>query len=341
MDRLIHRCLRVGQKLLVFLIEDVGLYQYLAVFCFVVLFLGWAYAALSPSGNGIGQNSTALNDVTFLNGVYFSVTTISSLGYGDLHPFGLSKAIACCEVLFGLALMGIVIAKVTSRRLSYHVQRLFASDAQKRLEEFANLFDRSEHELSEAMTELGRAYQTTPGEPDKPPEQRAQALSGFALSLAMLHSNAAALSDYMSSETQQSDYFGIVPVDAVVRLGNSIDKGMFVLGQLIISLSAEARTEVLGVQNRQRISDTLDSQRSVCGFVQSHAKNQDLSRCFRRVLETCNSVLDRYFAMPAELAASEQPDQVLEGADEPQEPSRPLAGEEQDLDSEPPTSDPD
>ena len=324
-----------------FLIEDVGLYTYLVVFSLVVLILGWAYSALTPSGNGLGQNSIALKEVTFLNGVYFSVTTISSLGYGDMHPMGVSKAIACCEVLFGLALMGIVIAKITSRRLSYHVQRLFAADAQRRLEEFANRFEQSQHELSEAMEELGKAYQTTPGEPDKRHEQRTLALSGFGSSLTTLHYNAAAFSDYLSGETQQSDYFGIVPVDAVARLGDSIDEGLLVLGQLIISLSPKARTEVLGVKNRQRISDILGSTRSVCGFVQDHAKDEDLVRCFRRVLETCNAVLERYFAMPRELAVSEQPDQVLAGADEPQEPSHPPAGEEEDLDSERPASGPD
>ena len=112
--------------------------------------------------HGIGQNLKPLSDITFSTGIYFSIVTISSLGYGDMHPMGFSKALICVEVLMGLAVIGIMIAKVTSRRLSYHVSRLFSFDAQKRLEDFAAQFDIVRVDLDAIMPKLAAVYRDVP-----------------------------------------------------------------------------------------------------------------------------------------------------------------------------------
>ena len=112
------------------------------------------YYLLTQCDHGIGQDDTALNNATFLTGIYFSIVTISSLGYGDMHPMGISKILACIEVLFGLVMIGVMIAKVTSQRLSYRVERLFRSEAQKRLENFAEEFNKSQQNFAEIMTEF-------------------------------------------------------------------------------------------------------------------------------------------------------------------------------------------
>ncbi len=75
---------------------------------------------------------------------------------------GISKALVCVEVLMGLGLVGIMIAKVTSQRLSYHVSCLFSSDAQKRLDEIAVDFEKSRSDLAGIMSRLSRAYPNTP-----------------------------------------------------------------------------------------------------------------------------------------------------------------------------------
>lgn len=127
----------LSQRILVFLVEDVSLLVYSLIFVVIVIGFGIVYTCLTPIGHGIGQNLTPLSETTLRGGIYFSVVTVSSLGYGDMHPVGISKALAGLEVLLGLAVIGIMIAKVTSQRLSYHVSRLFSSDAQKRLENIA------------------------------------------------------------------------------------------------------------------------------------------------------------------------------------------------------------
>ena len=92
-----------AQKVLNYLIEDVRLRTYLIVFLAVVLACGWLYSCLTEHGHGV--NTPGLG---FLEGVFFSIVTVTSLGYGDIYPVGFSRVIAGFEVLFGLALMGII-----------------------------------------------------------------------------------------------------------------------------------------------------------------------------------------------------------------------------------------
>src|SRR6185503_7883128 len=122
---------RRSQRIAVFLIEDVPVYAYAIAFVTAVCIATIAYYMLIPFGHGIA-GSTPNEKLSIWDALYFSLVTVSSLGYGDIHPVGASKAIACVEVLFGLFMMGIIIAKATSFRLAYDVQRLFSSSIHER-----------------------------------------------------------------------------------------------------------------------------------------------------------------------------------------------------------------
>jgi hypothetical protein len=252
------------------------------------------------------------------------VITVSSLGYGDLSPIGISKLLACCEVLFGLAFMGIAIAKVTSRRLSYHVQRVFSSDAQNRLKDFALKFQTSEQDIREAIKKWRKFYQGTPDQQTISPKDATIAASDFATSLVGLRDSSKALADYFSHEIEQGHYFGIVPANVIRDVGDSISGGLFILGQLIISLSPDSRIELLVVQNRQCISRVVDSQKTVCRIMKENATDPEIIQCFDEIRNICDKVFERYFAVPTEALETAQPDQSLQDADDPLEPvSRP------------------
>ena len=288
---------------------------YVVIFVMAIIVFGVAYTLLTPIDHGIGQNLTPLSDITFLEGIYFSIVTFSSLGYGDMHPMGASKVLACVEVLMGLALIGVLIAKVTSQRLSYHVSRLFSSDAQKRLEEIAARFDTSRDELKKIMPKLARTYQSTPR--SRPSGDRGSLISNFREVISDLQSRCVELRDYFSDETAQGNYFRIAPVNAVVRVGDAVDEAFWILGQLIASLSPQSSTEILDRRNRQRISEAMDSQKQVCNMVCQHAAHLDIQAVFQRIKETCEGVPESYFAVPA-VPEELQPDQILRGTDEPQ-----------------------
>lgn len=52
----------------------------------------------------------------FLSAVYFSAVTATSVGYGDIVPTGIGRAIAVAEGMAGLILFGCVVSKFVSRR---------------------------------------------------------------------------------------------------------------------------------------------------------------------------------------------------------------------------------
>jgi len=74
----------------------------------VILVFSAIYFLLSFSGNsgikiapqeGLVETSNALS--LLANSLYFSVITITTLGYGDIHPIGIAKLFAALEAIIG------------------------------------------------------------------------------------------------------------------------------------------------------------------------------------------------------------------------------------------------
>lgn len=90
---------------------------------FVILFFSLLYffAGINYSGNIISfssSNSVIDNFQVFLNSLYFSVVTFTTLGYGDITPVGVTKFFVSIEALLGgfiLALFVVVFVKKMTR----------------------------------------------------------------------------------------------------------------------------------------------------------------------------------------------------------------------------------
>jgi len=214
--------------------------------------------------------------------------------------------------------MGILVAKLTSRRLSHHVQRLFNSDAQKRLDEFAVQFETLEKDIRATMEALGKVYQVTPSTDGPEKRDESKALSRFRQSTEDLHAKSGRLADYLDHEVKQGGYFSIAPVDGVRRVVESVSRGLFLLGQLIISLSPEAKTKTLDLENRVRISEAVKNNYKICDIIDKSATDINVKLYSDQVRHTCASVLDAYFGMPRQTPPPVQPDQTIEGINEPQ-----------------------
>ena len=294
---------------------DISMARYIGGFVLVVILFGIAYTLLTPCGHGIGQTLDPPSDITFLTGIYFSIVTISSLGYGDMHPMGFSKILACIEVLLGLAAIGIMIAKVTSRRLENRVSHLFSSDVQKQLEDISKNLDTSQHALSRIMPQFATAYQDTPGE--APIDENVELLiENFRGIIRDFQSACSILRDHFSEGIDLDDYFQNVPVSSVRRVGNAVKDAFSILSELLTSLPSQARNEILDRSNRQSIAEAIDSQIRVCKLVNQYAIDQDSLNVFQRIKETCEQIAG-YVAVPEEPQLS----QVLQDIDEPQESS--------------------
>lgn len=250
-------------------VEKISTLCYILIFAMAVIGFGLLYYLLTQYGHGIGRDNEILDNATFLTGIYFSIVTISSLGYGDMHPMGISKVLACLEVLFGLVMIGVMIAKVTS----YRVERIYSSDAQKRLENFAEGFNKSQRDFTEIMTNFEATR--------------------FEEIVRTFQAQCTAFSGYFLDAATQGDYFRIVPSSAIKQVGSAVDNAFSELERIMGS------PRVIAEIPSRLISEAIDAQRKVCRLVSQYADG-DAHGVFQSIESTCTH-LENYLAPPEDL----------------------------------------
>ncbi len=75
--------------------------------------MAWASPRWALTSNG-GAVASGLRGLA--SALYFSAVTATSIGYGDIVPTGVARALAVCEGMAGLILFGCVVSKFVSRR---------------------------------------------------------------------------------------------------------------------------------------------------------------------------------------------------------------------------------
>ncbi len=110
----------------------------LALGCTVLGAAASYYALTKWSASGIVATGVSDQQVGLLDALYFSVVTVSSLGYGDYAPVGWARVLAGVEVFVGLGLISIMIAKVASERSTQLVKLIYTSDHERRINDFTD-----------------------------------------------------------------------------------------------------------------------------------------------------------------------------------------------------------
>ena len=64
----------------------------------------------------IALNSSAIKSFTIWDGFYFSTTTYTTLGYGDLSPLSRLRILTSIEAFLGVINMGFLIAGYSSNK---------------------------------------------------------------------------------------------------------------------------------------------------------------------------------------------------------------------------------
>ena len=267
-------------------VEKISILGYIVRFAGTVIVFGVLYHCLTQCDHGIGRDNKALDNATVFTGIYFSIVTISSLGYGDMHPMGISKFLACLEVLLGLVMIGVMIAKLTS----YRVERIYSSDAQNRLENFAERFNKSQRDFVEIMTNF-------------------EAIR-FEEVVRTFQAQCTAFSAYFLDAASQGDYFRIVPGSIIKQVGSAVDSAFSELKSIMDS--QQAMPEIL---NRD-LPEAIGAVKKVCRLIAQDA-DEGTRGIFQNIEHTCTQFLEDYSVRPEE----SQPDQVLQDTDDPQQPS--------------------
>jgi ion channel len=297
-------------------IDQKKLWHFVIIFALGVFLFGIAYFFLTSIQDGLASNTSPATQITIWTSFYFSVVTVSTLGYGDIVPQGLSKILACFEVIFGLTMMGIIVAKLTSGRLSYHVRRLFRSDMQRRLEIFSAAFTAVQVDFTHLRPKIGGAFQEIPTATVS--NQRVECAAHFGRALIEFHARSLSFGRDILYELEQGDFFSDAPTEKLQETAIEIEQSLYLLGQLILALPFLARELLLNAENRRRISEIIHSLKLLNGKVSEHCKNQQLMQTFGQIAERCDTIPANYFSVPDTFSDRGQPDLVAPTVDQPQ-----------------------
>ena len=281
---------------------------WLSALLILVIVFGFFYTLLTPCGHGIKISSDS-PEISYLTGIYFSAVTISSLGYGDFSPVGFSRFLVGVEVLLGLVLITLMIAGITSWPLSYHVQRLFGSDAQKRLEDYARIFEENKSRLFKILSEY-----------DVPSEDFLQGslfhkedlILRFRKEIENFKSNCIELKTHFLFEVdKQKNFFEVVPKRGVIRVGRSIEDLFFELNSSIMALEDKSKKEILDRKNIDEIIDAIEAQRETCDIIENYLKEDEIIEILGKIKNSCSAMENSFLAVPDERGepSMESPDQ--------------------------------
>ncbi|MBS3158903.1 two pore domain potassium channel family protein [Candidatus Woesearchaeota archaeon] len=104
-------------------------------FLFIILFGSIFFLLSFTSEHGIYDYNGRINtDITgYVDAIYFSFVTSTSLGYGDIRPLGVSRIFSVIEVVLSLFIFGIAISKIFSVKQEKILSELYDFSFQERV----------------------------------------------------------------------------------------------------------------------------------------------------------------------------------------------------------------
>jgi len=310
----------IRRKIFLFL-EKLSFLQLFLCFAIIVVVFGYCYFALTPGGNGIRTTIEETFDIW--NGMYFSVVTISSLGYGDMQPLGLSRFLSAIEVLLGLSLMGMLVAKLTSSRLSYHVKRLYISDSHRQLYEFQSKIRSTLSEINKLIQVFSPTFFETPRIKENIPKDVYQlnlgrARRSFANSFSELNKLIGELRSYINTEVGNGDFFSDISTDTIKDMGNYISEFSNLSYQFLIGIPEAKRPNLLYGEVGKNYNNSLNQIMGLCELVTKHSKDNQLKLLYSTIESVCSKSKNEIIIVSIAIYEINPPDQKIGGSVEPQ-----------------------
>jgi hypothetical protein len=272
--------LRSSSKLL-FRLSDISLKLIIALLIFVIILFSIAYYSLAFSNNGLVFSHETSAQVSFWNCVYFSIVTISSLGYGDMRPQGLSKILSCLEVLMGLGFLGLMVAKIASLKQDYQLRRVYGFMTKQCLDAFyesLNICHQGYKELLDEASSVTSNYQNGL----KPPGKRKQLkdLNN------RLQTVCRAIRNHLVYETKKIDYFSEIAASSIIRLLKPISSILNLWGQM----PKEYRPAFVERSRKKKLYHTLTFFDDICDIIERNTSNEEIKNPCRGIREQVSLV---------------------------------------------------
>jgi hypothetical protein len=200
----------------------------------VLLFCATYFWILNPFEQGTDEEK-----LNWLNALYYSIITFSSLGYGDIAPVGFGKVVASIEVLSGIILSAIFIGKIASERQSAILRLIYTSEHQRRLVEFEKEMEELKFQLDRSLTEHNH--------------EKLYSLSHS------IYRFIASMHNYLFFQSNHGDLATAGNTAAFRRLYNSLDQMQQTVYDAIRSFGIQQRTKSKFIQVITRINNIATS----------------------------------------------------------------------------------
>jgi hypothetical protein len=196
-----------------------------------------AYGFLTKfnSTNGLSHSRT----LDWFDYYYFSIVTASTLGFGEIIPVGISRALASCEVIFGLIFVGYSLSQVLSARQEYLIEYLALDRMLQTYNECLTLIDDAKEVIGDRRRLLSMKtfdsndFVLNRGNPFYPALKAMQTLNGYTDHLEKI-GRANTLSDHIERAAHH-----------VEELANFVRKYISILTQEKIGWATERTEEIV------------------------------------------------------------------------------------------------
>jgi len=301
-------------KIFLFL-NRLSILQLSGSFLVVILLFGVLYTSFTPGINGV--NTLQKEEFNIWKGLYFSIVTISSLGYGDMQPSGVSRLFSVIEVILGLAIMGILIAKLTSSRLSYHVKRLYVSDSHRQLYRYQSKIRTAQSEINNLTSTTLHKLIETPDGKEIPSEKEIKTIQdrirrNFLKNFSEVSKVLNDLITYIDAETKSGDYFSEISSNIIKDLGDTIFEIIKQAHQFLSSIPEDKRARLLYGDPGKQYSELLKYIKRLCAIIIKYSKDNEVKLTFSTIESGCSKSQNEIVIISVAIYDINPPDQKNE-----------------------------
>lgn len=215
--------------------------------------------------------------------LYFSIVTISSLGYGDIRPIGWARLLVGAEVLIGLAFLGLLVAKISSVKQDYILRRMYTDAVDSKLRKYV-------HELEEQRN-LYRITSQLLLEGGIDPEltttfrRNSPGATFFTLYRQLLSD----VADLMTFEASNGALFGQVDDSRLDSVYDAI-RGVLRRTTTLWDRDPEAACNLVLCDNREELADICALSEKVARLGKRESRNSGILQICDAILDLCNRI---------------------------------------------------